>query len=119
MATESHIDPTLFGYDDQSFGLDSTLGAGLNFAPHVEHYASNYAFETGLAHQQGDMVDPVYQAGQWPSDGTNPFFDQQNEFDPLFDQHQHDMLRRISVASGKSAEKVLSGGGASAKAKRQ
>jgi hypothetical protein len=117
MTGESYIDPTLFGYDDQSFGLDSTLSAGLNFAPHAEHYASSYAFETGLAHQQGDMVDPVYQAGQWPSDGTNPIFDQQNEFDPLFDQHQHEMLRRISVASGKSAEKALSGG-ASAKAKR-
>ena len=119
MAGGSHVDPTLFGYDDQSFGLDSTLGTGLNFTPHVEHYDSGYSFAAGLTHQQGDTVNPAYQAGQWPSDGTNPFFEQQNEFDPLFD-HQHEMLRRVSVASG---ERALSGGGVkdlvSAKAKRQ
>jgi len=119
MAGESHIDPTLFGYDDQNAGLDSTLGAGLNFNSHTEHYTSGYAFDAGLAHQPVDTVDPGYQVGQWPSDGANPFFEQANEFDPLFDERQYEMLRRTSAASGKSA---LSGGGVkdlvSAKAKR-
>lgn len=120
--TESHIDPTLFGYETQNAGLDSTLGAALNFSTQTEHYDSAYAFDApSAAHDHTTMADPGYQAGQWP-DHTSPFFEQPNEFDPLFDEHPHDMTRKTSAGSGKSGEKPVSGGGVeklvSPKAKR-
>jgi hypothetical protein len=109
MPPDRHIDPTLFGYDTQNTGLDSTLGAGLHFSNQAEHYDTGYAFDApAAAPEHPTIVDPSYQASQWP---TSPFFEQPNEFDPLFDEHTQDMARKTSAGSGKSGEKPVSGGG--------
>lgn len=111
MPAESHIDPTLFGYDAQNAGLDSTLSAGLSFAAQAEHHDTGYGFDAPTVPEHTGIVpDAVYQTTQWP-EHTNPFFEQPNEFDPLFEEHPQGILRKTSGGSAKGGEKPASGGG--------
>jgi hypothetical protein len=100
------VDPMLLAYDDQHHSTGINLGDGLTLTQHAQ-FEPGFGSEFAAAYTTtpGPLITD-YQPKQWEPESTSPTFEQPNEFEKMWDEHNAQMERRPSHKS--TTEAVIS-----------